>query len=53
MDTAGVLLEASKRIFESIDGMAGTGRAAGDFGIGAGGDVSRNIDIVAEKAVLD
>lgn len=53
MDTAGILMEASRRIFESVDGMAGTGRAAGDFGIGAGGDVSRNIDIVAEKAVLD
>ena len=53
MDAAGILMEASRRIFESVDGMAGTGRAAGDFGIGAGGDVSRNIDIVAEKAVLD
>ena len=53
MDAAGVLMEASRRIFESVEGMAGTGRAAGDFGIGAGGDVSRNIDIVAEKAVLD
>ena len=32
---------------------AGTERAGGDFGVGAGGDVSRNIDIVAERAVLD
>ena len=53
MDTIKVLAEASRRIYASIDGMAGTDKAGGDFGIGAGGDVSRNIDIVAEKAVLD
>lgn len=33
--------------------MAGTKAAAGDHGIGAGGDISRKIDIVAEKTVLD
>ena len=33
--------------------MAGTDDAAGDFGTGAGGDISRNIDITAETTVLD
>jgi len=33
--------------------LAGTSDAAGDYGRGAGGDISRKIDIVAEKTVLD
>ncbi len=53
METVEILREASNRIYESIKDIAGTEHAAGDFGIGAGGDVSRNIDIIAEKAVLD
>ena len=44
---------ASARVYEAVRDMAGTADAAGDNGIGAGGDVSRNIDIAAEKAVLD
>ncbi len=48
-----ILREASKRIYENVKDLAGTKDAAGDFGIGAGGDISRNIDIVAEKTVLD
>ena len=53
MDTNQILREASRRIYESVKDMAGTERAAGDFGIGAGGDISRNIDITAENTVLD
>lgn len=33
--------------------MAGTERAGGDYGIGAGGDTSHAVDIAAEGAVLD
>lgn len=53
MQTIDILREASNRIFENVKNLAGTEHAAGDFGIGAGGDISRNIDIVAEKTVLD
>ena len=48
MDTNQILKEASRRIFEAVKDMAGTEKAAGDFGRGAGGDISRNIDITAE-----
>ncbi|KKL99263.1 hypothetical protein LCGC14_1816190, partial [marine sediment metagenome] len=48
-----ILKEASKRVFENVKDLAGTSEAAGDFGRGAGGDISRNIDIVAEKTVID
>ena len=53
MDTNKILKEASRRIYEAVKDMAGTEKAAGDFGIGAGGDISRNIDITAENTVLD
>ena len=53
MDTNQILKEASRRIFEAVKDMAGTEKAAGDFGRGAGGDISRNIDITAENTVLD
>ncbi len=53
MEVIEILREASKRIYENVKDLAGTDDAAGDFGIGAGGDVSRNIDIIAEKTVLD
>ncbi|MCA9813135.1 MAG: fructose 1,6-bisphosphatase [Nitrosarchaeum sp.] len=48
-----ILREASRRIYENVKDLAGTDDAAGDFGRGAGGDISRNIDIVAEKTVID
>lgn len=48
-----ILKEASRRIHSNVNKMAGTADAAGNYGIGAGGDVSRRIDIVAEKTVLD
>jgi myo-inositol-1(or 4)-monophosphatase len=53
MEVIEILKEASKRVFENVKGLAGTSAAAGDYGRGAGGDISRNIDIVAEKTVLD
>jgi myo-inositol-1(or 4)-monophosphatase len=53
MEIIEILREASKQIYENVKDLAGTAEAAGNFGIGAGGDVSRNIDIIAEKTVLD
>jgi myo-inositol-1(or 4)-monophosphatase len=53
MQVIEILKEASKRVFENVKDLAGTSAAAGDYGKGAGGDISRKIDIVAEKAVLD
>jgi len=53
MEVIEILREASKKIYENVKELAGTEHAAGDFGIGAGGDISRNIDIIAEKTVLD
>jgi len=53
MEVIEILREASNRIYENVKDLAGTKNAAGDFGVGAGGDISRNIDIIAEKTVLD
>ena len=53
MEVIEVLREVSKQVYENVKHLAGTSDAAGDFGRGAGGDISRNIDIVAEKTVLD
>jgi myo-inositol-1(or 4)-monophosphatase len=53
MEVIDILREVSKKIYENVKDLAGTENAAGDFGRGAGGDISRNIDIVAEKTVLD
>jgi len=53
MEVIEILREASNRIYKNVKDLAGTENAAGDFGRGAGGDISRNIDIVAEKTVLD
>ncbi len=53
MEIVEILREASNQIYQNVKDLAGTEDAAGDFGIGAGGDISRNIDIIAEKTVLD
>ena len=53
MEVIEILREASKRVFKNVKDLAGTTAAAGDYGRGAGGDISRNIDIIAEKSVLD
>lgn len=53
MEVIEILREASNRIYENVKDLAGTENAAGDFGVGAGGDISRNIDIIAERTVLD
>ena len=53
MEVIDVLRNASRMVYQNVKGMAGTEGAAGHNGIGAGGDVSRNIDILAERTVLD
>ena len=53
MEAIEVLRKASDAVYDTVKGMAGTEDAAGDFGRGAGGDISRRIDIVAEEAVLE
>ncbi|MBP0134278.1 MAG: fructose 1,6-bisphosphatase [Nitrosarchaeum sp.] len=53
MEVIEILCEVSKLIYKNVKDLAGTDDAAGDFGRGAGGDISRNIDIIAEKTVLD
>ena len=54
MDIIEILRSASKLVYENVKDLPGTEKAvAGDFGRGAGGDISRNIDIIAEKTVVD
>lgn len=53
MEIIEILRKASDLVYHNVKDLAGTSDAAGDFGTGAGGDISRNIDIVAEKTVLD
>jgi len=54
MDTIEILRTVSKLVYENVKDLAGTAEAAsGDFGRGAGGDISRNIDMIAEKTVID
>ena len=54
MNTIEILLDVSKLVYKNVKDLAGTAEAAsGDFGRGAGGDISRNIDIIAEKTVID
>ena len=48
-----ILEQAAKRVYENVKHLPGMEESAGDFGRGAGGDISRRIDIVAEKTVLD
>ena len=40
METIDILRKASEKIYQNVKELAGTENAAGDFGIGAGGDVS-------------
>ena len=54
METIEILSTVSKLVYENVKDLAGTKEAiAGDFGRGAGGDISRNIDVIAEKTVID
>lgn len=53
MNELKVLQDASALIYQSVKDLAGTNSAQESFGMGAGGDISKKIDIVAEQVVLD
>ena len=53
MEIIDILKNASRLVYQNVKDLPGTEEAIGDNGIGAGGDISRNIDIIAEKTVLD
>jgi len=52
-DILHVLIEACSRVRSEVSKLSGREEAYESYGIGAGGDISRKIDIVAEKAVMD
>lgn len=47
------LKEACREVHACTRGLAGTARGNRQMGIGAGGDISRRIDILAEKTVIE
>ena len=53
MNELKVLQDATALIYQSVKDLAGTKSAQESFGMGAGGDISKKIDIVAENVVLD
>ena len=48
-----ILKDACKQVYEQTKDLVGTVEGNKKFGIGAGGDISRMIDLVAEKAVFN
>ena len=53
MEIIEILRQVSKQVFDNVKNLSITEYTTGDFGRGAGGDISQNIDIIAEKTVLD
>jgi len=53
MEVIEILRQVSKQVFDNVKNLSITEYTTGDFGRGAGGDISQNIDIIAEKTVLD
>jgi len=48
-----VLKQACRQVYAKTRGLAGTARANRQVGRGAGGDMSRRIDLIAEKTAID
>ena len=48
-----ILKEACLQVHETTKGLAGTAVGSRKMGRGAGGDISRRIDLIAEKTVID
>jgi myo-inositol-1(or 4)-monophosphatase len=48
-----ILKEACQHVYEKTKGLAGTTVGSRQMGRGAGGDISRRIDLIAEKTVID
>jgi myo-inositol-1(or 4)-monophosphatase len=48
-----ILKEACQQVYKKTKGLAGTTVGSRQMGRGAGGDISRRIDLIAEKTVID
>lgn len=48
-----ILIESSKNVYSEIKDLLGTSEGASKISLGAGGDISRKIDIVAETTVIN
>jgi myo-inositol-1(or 4)-monophosphatase len=48
-----ILIQASKNVFHKVKDLIGTEEGSLKISLGAGGDISRKIDLVAEEAVLN
>ncbi len=46
------LIQASKNVYQEVKNLVGTDEGALKISLGAGGDISRKIDLVAEEVVL-
>ncbi len=53
MEIIEILINASLLVYKTVNQIIGTKEAAIKCGKGAGGDISRKIDIVAEEVVID
>jgi myo-inositol-1(or 4)-monophosphatase len=53
MDILNILKEACNHVYDQTRTLIGTERGNEKLGRGAGGDISRRIDIVAETCVMD
>jgi myo-inositol-1(or 4)-monophosphatase len=53
MDILNILKEACNQVYDQTRSMVGTERGNEKLGRGAGGDMSRRIDVVAEAAVME
>ena len=52
-DIQRILIEACSKVRSQVSSLVGTEEANKSYGVGAGGDISRKIDILAERAVMD
>ena len=48
-----ILKEACNQVYDQTRGLVGTRQGNEKLGRGAGGDISRRIDVVAEAAVVE
>ena len=53
LDMQRIFIEACSNVRSQVSRLVGTEEANESYGVGAGGDISRKIDIVAERAVFD
>jgi myo-inositol-1(or 4)-monophosphatase len=53
IDMPRILIEACSKVRSQVSRLVGTEEANESYGVGAGGDISRKIDIVAERTVID